>query len=311
MSINLVSPIRSKETVIDGKTQKIESLDILGKELIITRGFLTFLKLEDEWFDDIDDPTLVINAIKVHANLNPDIFCFWQRLPDTTPKFNYYFEWDNVAALKIKGYDYWWNNQIKSNTRGHIRKAQKKGVIVKEAEFDDAFIRGMVEIFNETPIRQDKPFWHYGKDFETVKREFSRYLFRETLIGAYFEDKLIGFIMLGCSDEYATLGQIISKIEHRDKNSTNALIAKAVEICEAKKIPFLVYAHWPSGSLADFKTQNGFEKIDLPRYYIPMNWKGKLALKYGFHHSWKERVPESIKVPLKQFRKMWNKLRKK
>ena len=37
----------------------------------------------------------------------------------------------------------------------------------------------MTAIFNEAAIRQGRPFWHYGKDFETVKRQFSRYLARE------------------------------------------------------------------------------------------------------------------------------------
>ena len=58
------------------------------------------------------------------------------------------------------------------------------------------FVRGMTSIFNETPIRQGRPFLHYGKDFETVKREFSRFLFREEIFGAYVGEELVGFIML-------------------------------------------------------------------------------------------------------------------
>ena len=69
----------------------------------------------------------------------------------------------------------------------------------------------MTSIFNETPIRQGRPFLHYGKDFETVKREFGRFLFREEIFGAYVGEELVGFIMLADAGRYAYLGQIISK----------------------------------------------------------------------------------------------------
>ena len=98
-------------------------------------------------------------------------------------------------------------------------------------DFDDRLVDGMTSIFNETPIRQGRHFLHYGKDFETVKRQFSRYLFREEIFGAYLGEELVGFVMLADAGKYAFLGQIISKIAHRDLAPTNALLAKAVERC--------------------------------------------------------------------------------
>ena len=67
---------------------------------------------------------------------------------------------------------------------------------------------GITTIFNETPIRQGRHFLHYGKTCETVKREFSRFLFREEIFGAYLKDELVGFIMLANAGRYAVLGQI-------------------------------------------------------------------------------------------------------
>ena len=78
---------------------------------------------------------------------------------------------------------------------------------MREAAYDDEFVRGMTEIFNEAPIRQGRRFWHYGKDFETVKQQFSRYLFREEMIGAYYGGEMIGFIMLGNAGNYGTRGK--------------------------------------------------------------------------------------------------------
>ena len=85
-------------------------------------------------------------------------------------------------------------------------------MIVKPATFDDRFIEGITSIFNETPIRQGRHYLHYGKDFETVKREFSRFFFREEIFGAYLGEELVGFIMLCNAGNYLFLGQIISKI---------------------------------------------------------------------------------------------------
>ena len=96
-----------------------------------------------------------------------------------------------------------------------------------------------------TTVRQGRPFWHFGKDVETVRRQFSRFLFRERIFGAYLKDELVGFIFLAFSDNFANLGQIISAIGHRDKAPNNALIAKAVQVCADEGIDYLLYANWP------------------------------------------------------------------
>ena len=215
----------------------------------------------------------------------------------------------SIAALPIKSYSFWWEKQIDRKARNKVRKAQKKGVTVRMASFDDTFVRGMTSIFNETPIRQGRRFLHYGKDFETVKREFSRFLFREEVFGAYLGEELVGFIMVGDAGKYACLGQIISKIAYRDLAPTNALLAKAIERCAEQGFPYLVYAYWLDDSLGDFKRSNGFQKFDLPRYFVPLTPKGKLALKLGLHRGWKGAVPKEIKKVLKKLRRGWYDMR--
>ena len=145
-------------------------------------------------------------------------------------------EWEQIALLPIQSYDHWWNHQIKSRVRNQIRKSEKEGVTVRETDYDDDFVRGMTAIFNESPVRQGRKFWHYGKDFETVKRQFSRYIHREVMIGAYYKDEMIGLMMLGDAGRFGLTGQIISSLKHRDKSPNNALIAKAVEVCAKRKL---------------------------------------------------------------------------
>ncbi len=293
-----------KDIPLKGKPRQHMSVNIDGKEIQISGHFIKTARLAEEWYQDAEAPDLITESLR-ESKLKVDIFSFWQRLPDTKPHYHYCQEWESIAALPIKSYDYWWKNQVNPKTRNLVRKAEKMGVVVKECSFNEEFIKGMTDIFNETPIRQGKPFWHYGKDFETIKRQFARYLFREELFGAYYNGDLIGFIFMAYTGKYAMLGQIISKIEHRDKAPNNALISKAVEICDKKGIPYLVYAMWSTAGLGDFKRHNGFERFDLPRYYVPLTIKGKIILKLRLHHGILGIIPERLKGRLIDLRKKW------
>jgi hypothetical protein len=298
----------AKDTLVKGNPAKLDCVEIRGQTYSISKGAVRIVSLEDEWFEDMTEPAAVMETL-TDSGLKVDLFTFWQRLPELQPKYPYYQEWESVAALPIHSYDHWFNNQISSRARNQIRKARREGVELRETAYDDEFVRGMTGIFNETPVRQGRPFWHYGKDFETVKRQFSRYVFREEMIGAYYGGEMIGLIMLGITERYAITGQIISRISHRDKATNNLLIAKAVEVCAKKHLPYLVYLFWSDDGLAEFKRRCGFEETKLPRYFVPLSAKGKLALKFGLHRGWKAALPENIKGNLKKLRKLWFELK--
>ena len=152
--------------------------------LDISKGLMRTARLSDEWYQDLEDPPAFIEELK-RNRVSADVFTFWQRLPDAEPRYPYLREWDSIAVLPVTTYEHWYKNVINNKTRNLVVKAGKKGVVVRRAVFDDAFVEGMTAIFNETPIRQERPFLHYGKSAATVKREFSRFLFREELLGAY------------------------------------------------------------------------------------------------------------------------------
>ena len=295
----------NRETLIKGKPTQVECVEIDGQTFTITKGPLTVVQLQDEWYEDVRDPEFVIDVLMNSAEFKPDIFTFWQRVPNVEPQYQYHTEWESIAALPVQSYDHWFNKQISSRLRSQLRKATKEGLNVREAAYDDEFVRGMTEIFNETPIRQGRRFWHYGKDFETVKQQFSRYLFREEMIGAYYGGEMIGFIMLGNAGNYGITGQIISKLKYRDKVTNNALIGKAVEVCAKKNLSYLVYLYWTNDSLAEFKRRCGFGETKVPRYFVLLTRKGKLALKLGLHRGWRTTLPDRIKRPLKKLRKSW------
>ena len=125
------------------------------------------------------------------------------------------------------------------------------------------------------------------------------------MIGAYFEGEMVGFMMLGHAGRFALTGQIISSLKHRDKSPNNTLIAKAVEVCAANGLRYLIYLFWGDDSLAEFKRRCGFERVRVPRYYIPLTWKGALALKLGAQRGWKALIPVRAKTRLKRIRAFW------
>ena len=40
---------------------------------------------------------------------------------------------------------------------------------MRRVPFDDALVRGISRIYDETPTRQGRRFWHYGKDLDAAK----------------------------------------------------------------------------------------------------------------------------------------------
>jgi hypothetical protein len=103
---------------------------------------------------------------------------------------------------------------------------------------------------------------------------------------------------------------IVSKIKHRDKAPTNALVAQAVRSCADRKIPYLVYSNFAYGkketsSLSDFKERNGFERVDVPRYYVPLTALGRIAFRLGLHHKLVDLLPGPVLLKAREMRDSW------
>jgi hypothetical protein len=286
-------------------------MEVYGKE-IRTRGRLIRIGfLDGEGYQFLEDPVATLEALR-ESGAGIDLFTFIQKLSDTSPKYGYPMELDNMAALRVSSFDDWMKHKIDFKVRNKVRKAEKNGVIVREVPFDDGLVRGISAIYDEAPVRQGKPFWHYRKDFEAVRRMNGTFLDRSIFIGAFFQDSLIGFVKL-VSDEdrgQAGLMQIISMIGHRDKAPTNALIAQSVRSCADRGISYLWYANFSYGkkqrdSLADFKRHNGFEKVDLPRYYVPLTIAGRMALHLGLQHGINDWIPEPVAARYRKIRSSW------
>lgn len=271
---------------------------------IVTGSWLKTASLRYEWQEDVVDPNATIQALKT-TPIRIDLLKFWQRIPDTKPKYSYHHEQREVAAIPVSTYKHWWDKQIRFKARNKMRKAQKLGVTIQEVSFDDNLVRGVMGIYNQSPIRRGKPFRHFGKDFETVKAELAVDLEEAVFVAAYYEGELVGFVKFQVDDRYARITLILDKVIHRDKAPTNGMIAKVVEICASRGIPFLTYYLWRRGDHGKFQESVGFEKISVPQYFVPLTLVGRIALFLRLHRGFKGVLPESVMIQLLALRAKW------
>ena len=287
------------------------ALTICGRDINIRGCLIRVATIEGDKYRFLDDPQPVVAGLQ-NSGSRIDLFTFLQRISQRSPKHSYPMEWDNFAALPVTTFEHWWMKVLGFKARNKAKQAEKKGVKLREIPFDDVLIEGIWRIYNESPIRQGKRFPHYGMRLEKVRPYAGTFLDSSIFLGAFFDDVLIGFAKLTVDETQTQAGlmHIVSMIEHRDKAPNNALIAQAVKSCADRHIPYLAYSNFAYGnkqrdSLSDFKERNGFQRVEVPRYFVPITRIGDLAFRTGMHHKLIERLPEPLIEKLRTCRAHW------
>jgi hypothetical protein len=280
---------------------------------VIAKGrLITLSEIFDEYWLEaktLPDPNSVVQQLRT-GNPKPDLFTFAQRAPEAAPRFNYYMEWDNVAAIPVSSYEHWFQKQISSSSRRNVRGSEKKGVTVRVCPFDEQYVRGIMSISNESPVRHGRKYWHYGKDFATVEAEQGTYRERSTFLAAYLDDEMIGYMKIVWDTNTAAIMQILSKMQYFDRRPNNAMLSTAVRLCAEREVGHLLYESFVYGnkidsSLTRFKRDNGFVRMDLPRYYVPITAQGRAALRLGLHRNLKDHLPQWLTSRLLRARDRW------
>ncbi len=315
MEMESINKEEKKKVTVRGKQVQVPVLKYESCEIVLKGGVLKKAEIFDEYWletDALPDPLKVIESLQ-KSRRKPDIFVFSQPVPDTELKYDFLVEIENRAVIRLTTFEDWFQKKISASIRRNIRLSERKGIEVHVSVFDEAYVKGIMAIYNESPIRQGRRFWHYGKPFETVKEENGTYSERSTFLAAFHEDEMIGYCKIVWNKNFGAIMQIMSRSEHYDKHPTEALMAEAVRQCAARGKPFLLYERYHYGrkednSLTEFKRRNGFERIDVPRYYAPVTMKGRLALKLGLHKSRKDRLPRwAVELYNNIRRKIYNK----
>lgn len=300
------------EISVKGKWVKAPAVEFEDKFIVLKgTGVKTAQVHDEEWMEDeVSDPEACVKLLKAQkAGLHPDVFTFTQKLPATQPKYDYPMEWDSVAVARTTTFKSWWED-LPQETRKNVRRSQKRDVAIRVVPFGDDLIRGIMSVNDDSPVRQRKVNVHYGKSFEQVKRDQSSFLSHCDYIAAYVGEEMIGFLKLVYRGNVASLLNIVGKASHYDKRPTNALLSKAVELCEARGVSHLVYGKFNYGNKADsplreFKVRNGFSEILVPRYYVPVTALGAAWIKLGMHRGLLGILPHRVIIMGVRARASW------
>jgi hypothetical protein len=237
-----------------------------------------------------------------------DLFTFVRDICDGPVTHPFHTESASLAVLMITTYQKWWD-EMGFKARNKVRKGQKSGVEFRVVQLSDDFAKGVESIYNETPVKQGRRFYHYGKSAKEIKEELSSFLDRCLFVGAYYHNELVGFMKLFRGRNVLRTIHIIAKVSNRDKCVMDAMIAKAVELCDHNKVEYLHYGSWSEGGVGDFRAKHGFQRVEVPRYFVPLTTRGKLMLKLRLHRPIRDRLPKSLVRPLIDFRTKLNSIR--
>ncbi len=289
------------EISVKGKWTKVPALALNGIDVIVKGRWIKVAIIHnEEWLDiQMDDPELWVRKLQESRShgLRADIFTFSQKPPATLPLFQYPIEWESIATISVTTFKEWWEN-LPQEGRKNVRRSEKRGVVVKVKELDDDLVKAMVGVNNDSPMRQKRSFDHYGKTFAQVKKDQSSHLGQSEFVCAYLGEELIGFLKLVYLGKIASILQFLPKASHYDKRPANAMVAKAVELCESRGMAYLIYGMMNYGnkldsSLKDFKIRNGFEEMLVPRFYVPLTTWGRVCLRMKLHRGLVGILPRS------------------
>jgi hypothetical protein len=286
ISANLSVDVRTK-----GRWVKTPAIVVDGDVLFASGKWLKIAKIRgDEMRErEIEDPEHYLGALtKDEARiLGADVFSFTQKLPDVQVKYSYPMEWESVAAISLESFKQWWES-LPQESRKNVRRSQKRGVNIVVKSMGPDLIEGIRAVNDDAPVRQGARNAYYGLTYEDTQKRYGEFNDRCDFICAYSGEEMIGFLHLIFREDVAAILNLTVKPSQLDKRPANALMAKAVEICEDRKLSYLSYGLYNYGnkrdsSLREFKIRNGFKEILVPRYFVPLTLWGRLCVKAKLH----------------------------
>lgn len=256
------------------------------------------------WYDAVEDPGATVTALRRESR-RLDVFTFFQQVPQTVPVHPFHTEPYPLAVLDLTSFEEWHAKRINKSMRRAIRKAEASGIEVRPTPFDDAFVAGVCDLYNETPMRQGRRFPHYGDSLEKVRRELGTFAQRSVFLGAYQGGQLVGSTKIVFLERVADVLQFLSRVSHQDRGVSAAMLACTVRISLSRASRYLVYGELHHGGLGEFKRQAGFVRMDLPRYFVPLSPLGACAIALRLHRRPSSFLPPAASAALKSLRRRW------
>src|SRR5215472_4763814 len=109
-------------------------------DIRIQGRLIRIASIDGEKFTFPNDPEVILEHLR-KCGVRIDLFTFLQRLPESSPKYGYPMEWDNLAVVPVSTFDHWRKHQIRSTVRNRLRQAEKKGVTFRQLPFGEALVK--------------------------------------------------------------------------------------------------------------------------------------------------------------------------
>lgn len=309
----MIRASHSVEVRTKGRWVTIPGIEVNGDILITTGQRLKIAKIRGEEMRarEIENPELYIAALTNDKDrlLKADVFTFTQKPPATQPRYSYPMEWESVAAIPLVSFKEWWEG-LPQETRKNVRRSHKRGVAITVRELDGNVVEGIRAVNDDSPLRQGVKNAYYGLTSEDTWKRYGEFCGRCDFICAYCGEEMIGFLHLVYREDVAAILNLTVKPSHFDKRPANALLARAVEICEGRGISHISYGLYNYGnkrdsSLREFKIRNGFKEILIPRYFVPLTPWGRVCMKANLHRGLIGILPHSVISAGLRARALW------
>jgi hypothetical protein len=308
--------IRSSHSEVrrKGRWVRVPAVEVNGDTVVAHGSWLKIAKVRGEEMREaeLEDPEQYLATLKHHdegRQLNADIFSFTQKLPNIRPKYPYPMEWESVAAIPLITFNQWWE-ALPQETRKNVRRCQKRGVSIRSKAFDQDLIDGIRAVNDASRLRQGTKNAYYGLTSDETRNRYGEFNGRCDFICAYSGEEIIGFLHLVYRGDVASILNLTAKPSQFDKRPANALVAKAVEVCEARGVSHIIYGLYNYGnkresSLREFKIRNGFTEVLVPRYFVPLTVWGRLCMKANLHRGLIGTLPHSVIAAGVRARTLW------
>lgn len=308
MRTSLTVEVRTK-----GRWVTIPGTKVNGDILITAGQRLKIARIRGEELreKELEDPEVYIAALANDSDrlLRADIFTFIPKLPAVGSRYSYPMEWESVAAIPIASFKEWWEG-LPQETRKNVRRSQKRGVNIVVKELDGDVVEGIRSVNDDSAIRQGVKNAYYGLSAEDTWKRYGEFNGRCDFLCAYSGEEMIGFLHLVYREGVAAILNLTVKSSQFDKKPANALVAKAVEICEGRGISHISYGLYNYGNkrdstLREFKIRNGFKEILIPRYFVPITRWGRVCMMANLHRGLIGILPPSVISAGLRARALW------
>jgi hypothetical protein len=114
------------EVSIRGQWVHVPALQVQRHTLTVAGKYIKIARIHDEdWLEgELPDVAACIESLRrMPPHLQPDVFSFSQRLPETSPKYNFPFERDSHAVLPVTTFEDWWQRLPRETRKRSHRKS--------------------------------------------------------------------------------------------------------------------------------------------------------------------------------------------